>query len=372
MQFKHLGPTKLKLFPIGFGAGFSVEEYKNQREIVNILKLAVSLGINLIDTAENYGNGLSEKLIGRAIRKQRKKLILATKFSPENSSYKGILKSCEGSLKRLNTDYIDIYQFHWSNPNTPFEESIKALEKLKKDGKIKNFGVGNFTKKELDEILKLTDPKNIVSLQTEFNLHEQYIKNSKLLNKCIKNNISIICYSPLDQGRVEFMNKAQINLIDKLTKKYNKSISQIILNWESNNTSLIPIPKTLNSRHLIENSQSPEFKMDSNEYLEIDKTFSPKINYIKTSDIIISQKGERGKSGYQTLKEALENKDFLVPTPKDLADNIGEVSSFKPVRLVPANAKSTKYFLINGRVRYWAWVIKFGNKKPIPCYIRNY
>lgn len=372
MNYKCLGSTKLKVFPIGFGTGFSDTEYSEPKKIVNILKKAIDSGINLIDTAENYGNGLSEELVGKAIKRNRSKILLATKFSPENSSYQQVIKSCNLSLKRLNTDYIDIYQFHWPNPTIPLEESVNALKKLKKDGKIRYIGAGNFSKKEVIKLRKFLGLNDLVSVQTEFNLHEHYIKTSKLLEYCIKNDLNIIAYSPLDQGRVEEMNSKQKQLIEELSKKHNKTGTQIILNWIVNKHPLIPIPKTTSFKHLVENINSVNFQLSDIEYKKIDTIFKPKIHKVPIADISISKNGERGKGGYQSLKEALENKQNLVPSPKDLSLTIRNDASFKPVRLIPLNKGGKKYFLINGRIRYWAWVLAFKKHRPIPSYIREH
>lgn len=372
MNSKKFNLTNIKLFPIGLGTGFSDLEYKNPRKIIKIIEKSLDLGINLVDTAENYGNGKSETLIGKAIRGKRKKVFLATKFSPENDGYKKIIKSCEKSLKRLNTDYIDLYQIHWPNPKIPFEETAKALLKLKADGKIKFIGASNYTQTELIELENFLGKQKISSLQAEFNLYEHYIINSKILDYCAKKNISLIAYSPLDQGRIEYMNLEQRSFVNKLSRKYSKTTSQIILNWIISHGSIIPIPKTTNLIHLEENINAIKFKLTSSEYQQISKVFKPKIHKIKVTEIAISQKGERDRGGYQNIKEAKENKLNLIPGPLDLVKTITTTKYFKPIRLIPVkNQRNKKYLLINGRIRYWAWVIAFGNKKPIPSYIRN-
>src|SRR3990167_3175978 len=160
------------LFLPKIGQGTAYDLYKdkiNKRKISYILDKGIELGLNLIDTAENYNMGETEKIIGDIIRKRREKVIISTKFSPENNTYKKVVQSCNRSLKRLKTDYIDIYQNHWSSPKVPLGETLSALIFLKKSGKIKEFGAGNYSLKLLDRARKVQKKDNFFSLQTEFN-----------------------------------------------------------------------------------------------------------------------------------------------------------------------------------------------------------
>lgn len=363
--------SKQNVFPIGFGTGFSSAEYKKPSKIIEMLSSAIDLGVNFIDTGENYGEGEAEKLIGKILKKKRDQIFLSSKFSPENSSYKDIIKSAESSLKRLETDFIDLYQFHWPNPKISLEESAKALLKLKKDGKIRFIGAGNFSIKELSRLQKFLGSTKLSSLQTEFNIKEHFIFDSGILKYCSKNNLNIISYSPLDQGRTDSFNNLQKKIISRLTKKYNKTLTQIILNWIINSGPIIPIPKTLNLKHLEENIASVNFQLLKEDLSLINKEFKSKTQFVDPNLISVSLKGERGVGGYQTKDEALENRLNLIPGPKQLSENLKKDTLFKPIRLIRLKGvKNKKYSLINGRVRYWAWIIAFGNKKPIPSYIR--
>src|SRR3989344_4540877 len=156
------------LFLPKIGQGTAYDLYKNKinkKKISYTLDKGIELGLNLIDTAENYNMGETEKIIGDIIRKRREKVIISTKFSPENSAYKRVIQSCERSLKRLKTDYIDIYQFHWPNPKVPLEETLNALIFLKKSGKIKEFGAGNFSLQQLSKTRTFLKKEKLFSLQ---------------------------------------------------------------------------------------------------------------------------------------------------------------------------------------------------------------
>ncbi len=372
-MLKNLGDTHINISPIGMGTGFTEDELKNEKEVTNLLLLGFDFGINFIDTSENYCGGLTEKIVGKAIRGRRDRVIVATKFSPEHSLSKQLTNACDGSLKRLNTDYIDLYQFHWPNPKIPLEETALGLKKLLTLGKIRFIGVGNFSKKELVIIQHILGKTKVVSLQTEYNLYERTIEQNGILSYCNKNEVSIIAYSPLDQGRFKILNNKQTNLIKKLAKKYDKTEAQIILRWLVNQKPIIVIPKTTSKKHLKENSQSLNFDLSKENIKEIDDFFPIKLQYIPTREINVSSEGERGRQVYQTLQEAIENKLGYSPDPLELAETLKQGDYIKPVRLIRSSKGSKKYQydLINGRIRYWAWVIAFGNNKPIPAYIRE-
>lgn len=373
MKYKNLGNTNIKLPAIGIGTGFNFEKIKETAEIVKLIEYGIDLGIQLIDTAEIYGDGVSEKLIGKAIKNKRDKVFIATKFSPEHNNTLGISKSLESSLNRLKTDYIDLYQFHWPNPSISIEESIQALEELIKAGKIRYFGLGNFSNHEVKESLKISKPHKPISLQTEYNLFERTIEQNNLYSLCKSSDLSIIAYSPLDQGRINAMNKKQSRLINNLTLKYNKTVAQVILNWLISKEIVFAIPKTTSKNHLKENFESQNFEMDAEDLQLIDEVFYLKLEEIPVEQIRVSTEGEDNRQVYQTIEEALANKLNLTPSPKELAEAIVKADFLKPVRLIKSKNTDAKikYDLIGGRIRYWAWVIAFKDKKPIPAYIRE-
>ena len=358
---------------IGQGTGYDLYKDKiNKRKISYILDKGIELGLNLIDTAENYNMGETEKIIGDIIRKRREKVIISTKFSSENSSHKKLIKACDRSLKRLRIDSIDIYQIHWPNPKVPLEETLNALICLKKSGKIKEFGAGNFSLQQLSKTRTFLKKEKLFSLQTEFNVFERTIEQNGVYNHCQKNGINIIAFSPLDQGRLSATNKKQEKLLKEISKRHNKTVAQIILAWIISKKIITPIPMTLNPKHLLENADAVSVSLNDEELNQIDKTFYNKLEFIPVDSIRVLAQGERNSPAYKTLKEAYENRLGLVPTPRELAKELKESGFLKPVRLIRAKSSSEKfkYDLISGRIRYWAWVIAYGKSKPIPAYIR--
>lgn len=362
-------------FPkIGQGTGYDL--YKsgvNKNDVFSTINKGVELGLNLIDTAENYANGEIEKIIGEVIRKRRERIVVSTKFLPQNSSYKKVIRSCENSLKRLKTYYIDIYQFHWPNPRIPLEHTLEALILLKKSGKIKEFGVGNFSLRQLHEAKLKLDKGKIFSLQCEFNLFERAIEQNGIIDFCTQNKVKIIAFSPLDQGRLDAMNKKQKKLLQEISNKHRKTVAQVILAWILSKKILTPIPMTLNLKHLAENADALSLTLEDNEVAQIDETFYSKLDYIPVELIRVLPTGERHAPAYRTIREAYENKLGLVPSPKELSEEIKKSGFLKPVRLIKTKSfsKKLKYDLIAGRARYWAWVIAYGRSKPIPAYVRD-
>ena len=360
--------TKISPIGLGTGTGFKQIGRKQDQELIYILQKASDLGISLIDTAEIYFDGHAEKLIGKAFKNNREKVFIATKFSPEHSNYKGVLRAAEGSLNRLNTDYIDLYQIHWPNPSVPIEDTLKALEKLKKDGKVRNIGVCNFSLRQLKDIQKKTKLP-IISLQNEYNLLERSIELD-LLPYCEKNNITTIAYAPLNSGNI-LQNKKYSKVLSKLSKKYKRSISQIILNFLTSHPSVVVIPATINITHLEENARSTEFILEKKDIQLIAETSASKLINIDTSKIKVASLDNH--AAYKTVEEALANKLNFFPSPKMLSEDIKKGDFLKPVKVRVLKKKEAifEYELLGGRIRFWAWIIANKGEKPIPAIIED-
>lgn len=362
---KQLG-SEIKLPAVGQGMG----AYSWDDSQVEILRAGIGLGMNFIDTAEGYDNGHSEEVIGNAVEGIRDKVIIGTKFSPAHNSYDGILRAVEGSLRRLKTDYIDLYQIHWPNPSIPLEDTMSAMERLVREGKVRCLGVSNLYLRELQEAQSALADEKIVSLQTEYNLFDRMIEE-EILPFCQHNKIIIIAYSPLDQGRIAD-GDTQRNLLGKIAEKYNKSLAQIALRWLISKPPVITIPKARNMPHLKDNAASADFDLDEKDIREIDIIFKRQAVHISPERIRVSSQGQGSRLVYQTIEEARENRFGHVPSPSDLAKSIVKEETIKPVRLIYTLDKAGKYDydLVEGRIRYWAWVIAYGNV-PIPAYIRE-
>lgn len=201
MKYRTLGNTDIKVSSVSFGCWAIVGGFnwghQEKRDSIDALTAAYNSGVNFFDTAEGYGHGYSEQLIAEALGSKRDKIIIASKASPSHFTREKLCSACERSLRNLRTDWIDIYQLHWPNWELPVEETLSTLEDLKKEGKIRAYGVSNFGPKDLSECFK-TDYK-ICSNQMAYNLLFRAVEY-EVLPLCKQNNVSILCYSPIMQG----------------------------------------------------------------------------------------------------------------------------------------------------------------------------
>ena len=230
MSLKIIGNSNLKICPVGQGTLFGRSSRKIDDETISnkikVLEYGLDLGMNFIDTGEDYEKGLSEKLLNKVIKNKRQKAIIGSKFKPSNNSYKGVLNSIEGTLKRIGTDYIDLYQIQWPNPNIELEETFKAFEKLVEQGKILYYGVGNFDLLRIKEAIRIDKLKKFISIQTEYDLFNRHLEND--LKFLEQNNLSVIAYMSLGK---ETFNTEEKKLLSSLSEKYKKSVRSIVLNW---------------------------------------------------------------------------------------------------------------------------------------------
>jgi len=184
IEYKFLGITGEKIPSIGLGTwglgGYSRSSSANDEKEIELIRYAAEKGLTFIDTAEMYGAGHAEELVGQAVKDIRSKVFMATKVSPEHLRYDDVIKACERSLKRLQTSYIDLYQIHWPNPRIPLRETIKALERLAEEDKIRYIGVSNFSVELLKEAISLTSKHDIVSNQVEYSLLSREIEKDLL------------------------------------------------------------------------------------------------------------------------------------------------------------------------------------------------
>ena len=374
MEYKRLGKTDTLVSAIGQGTmgigGYLSRDSLQDDKHVKALRLGIELGMTFIDTAEAYGNGHSEELVAKAIEGIRDDAFIATKFSPEHNSYEDVLKSVEESLRRLKTDCIDLYQVHWPNPMIPISETMRAMERLLKEGKIRYVGVSNFSLKELREAQVAISEDEVVSVQVEYNLFDRAIENS-ILPYCKSEGMTIIAYSPLNQGEIASGDK-RIEALQKIADKYNRTMAQVALNWLISHPSVIAIPKATNPDHIKQNASSADFELLDEDFEEISKVFAQECAYVPTDRIRVIIGGQGNRQVYQTIEEAIENRLGFVPSPVDLAQDIREGEVLKPVRVVRSADKTGKYDydLIEGRIRYWAWVIAHDGRVPIRALVR--
>lgn len=230
-----------------------------RKKCIEVVRKALELGYNHIDTAEVYEN---EKEIGEVISNfDRKKLFITSKVFPP-LSYNKIIESCENSLLKLKTDYLDLYLIHWPRKKDNLEY-IKAFKKLIEDGKIKTFGVSNFTINHLKDIIKVAEEIKLKISVNQVEFHP-LLYQKDLLKFCMDNNIVVTAYSPLARGKV-YKNK----ILKKIGEKYNKTAGQISLRWLLQKN-LVVIPKASSEEHLKENLDIFNFFIEKEDEIKID------------------------------------------------------------------------------------------------------
>lgn len=204
MNTRPLGKTDIRITPIIMGtwqAGKTMWTGIDDNETIKALRAAVDAGITTIDTATVYGDGHSERIIGKALSEVRSKLVYATKVFANRLAYDQVIASCEQSLKDLGTDWIDLYQIHWpagafSSKKVPVEETMRALTDLKTQGKIRAIGVSNFSRDQIAEAMRFG---RIDSLQPPYSLFWRHVEKDAMAF-CRENDITILAYSPMAQG----------------------------------------------------------------------------------------------------------------------------------------------------------------------------
>ena len=200
MKYRKFGSTDIDISTIvmgcwAIGGGYTWGE-QDERDSIDTIRAAIDAGINMFDTAEFYADGYSEEVLGKGLAGQRDKVLVATKVWPDNLTADKLVQACERSLKRIKTDYIDLYQIHWANWDVPLEETLSAMEKLKQDGKIRFVGVSNFGVRDLTEALGCTE---VVTDQLIYSLLFRAIEY-EILAKCREAEVGVLAYSPLAQG----------------------------------------------------------------------------------------------------------------------------------------------------------------------------
>jgi diketogulonate reductase-like aldo/keto reductase len=222
-----------------------------ERRAVEALRVGLDLGMNHIDTAEMYGNGRAEELVAEAIDGQREQVFLVSKVLPSTASYQGTLNACKQSLKRLKTDFIDLYLLHWPSSQHPVKETMRAMEKLVDEGMIKFIGVSNFDLNQLREAQHVLTKYRIACNQVFYHLAYRGIERD-LLPYCTESGIAIVGYSPFGHGNFPSPQSRGGKVLAETAKKHGRTVRQIALNFLTRHPSLFTIPKAGNPNHIME------------------------------------------------------------------------------------------------------------------------
>jgi len=259
-------PSGDKVPVLGQGT-WNLADYRTRRpQEIRALRLGLDLGMTLIDTAEMYGNGASEELVGEAIDGRRNEVFLVSKVLPSNASAKGTISACERSLRRLKTDRLDLYLLHWRG-HVPFEETIVAFQSLISAGKIRQWGVSNLDISDMPELVGLPGGGAVATNQVLYNLTRRGIEYD-LLPWCAKQSIPVMAYSPIEQGRV-----LGNSTLKKVAARRKATPAQVALAWVLRNPGIIAIPKAGTPEHVQENRAALAVRLDEADLAELDKAF---------------------------------------------------------------------------------------------------
>lgn len=256
---------------IGQGTWNMGENPDEKETEIKALRTGIEAGMRLIDTAEMYGEGSSEELVGEAITGRREDVFLVSKVYPHNAGLEKISKACENSLKRLGTDYLDLYLLHWRG-RVPLSETIEGMEKLKKEGKIARWGVSNFDTEDMKELWNTSGGKNCAVNQVLYHLGSRGI-DYDLISWQKEHGIPVMAYSPLAQGGSLRKQMLTDSAVLELAEKYGVKPLQIALAWTIRSGNVISIPKAGREEHVIENAQAAAIEMTEEDLRKLDESF---------------------------------------------------------------------------------------------------
>lgn len=261
-------PSGERVPALGIGTWHMGDDPSTRAEEIATIRLALDLGATLVDTAEMYGDGRSDKLVGEALAGRRDEAFLVSKVLPQNASRKGTVSACERSLTRLGTDRLDLYLLHWRG-SYPFQETLDALLALQQAGKIRWFGVSNLDMEDIQEWCSLAGGSDVATDQVLYNLTRRGIEWD-LLPWLRKHGIPTMAYSPIEQGRL----LGDAKLVD-FARRYGMTPAQAALAWLLASEDVIVIPKSGRRDRLRENVGALEHRLTSEQLAELDRLFPP-------------------------------------------------------------------------------------------------
>ncbi len=253
---------------LGQGAWHLGEDPAQRDEEIAAIRRGIDLGMTLIDTAEMYGDGKSELLVGEAIQGRRDQVFVVTKVYPHNASRRAMRTACDGSLQRLRIDVIDLYLLHWPGA-VPLDETVEAFEALQKNGKIRHWGVSNFDPQAMRSLVAVPGGKAVQTDQVLYNLGRRGVEWD-LLPLLRRHRIPAMAYSPLEQGRLLATRPLTV-----FAKKHAMTPAQVAIAWLLAQEDVIAIPKTGNRKRLEENAGALAHRLAPHHLRELDALFPP-------------------------------------------------------------------------------------------------
>lgn len=272
---------------IGFGTwtmgGDVVPNPNNDDERdIEAIKYVISKGVSHIDTAANYADGKSEKLVGCAIKDfDREKLFIATKVKPQDLEYRNVIKSCERSLKNLDTTYLDLLYVHKPNPEIEIKKTAKAFNELLKRGVIKNIGLSNVKLETVLEYEKYLD-KPVFAIQNQYNLVARESQEKGIVEFCKNNKKIFVAWRPIKLMSPSIREILGVGdkfpILEEMAEKYNKTEAQIAIKWLTQQEGVCAIFKSTNKKHIDEILETENFELSKEDWKRLDIDFPVKVH----------------------------------------------------------------------------------------------
>jgi diketogulonate reductase-like aldo/keto reductase len=263
-------PTGETIPALGIGTWNMGNTRHRRADEIAALRAAVDLGMTVVDTAEMYGDGAAEELVAEALGARRREVFLVSKVLPQHATTRGTIAACEGSLRRLKTDRLDMYLLHWRG-SVPLTATLEAFSMLVRDGKIRHWGVSNFDVEDMEEIaaLEAHAPSRVATNQVLYNLMRRGIEYG-LLPWCRDHGIPVMAYSPLEQGRL-LRNTA----VRTIARRLGSTPAQIALAWVLRQPGVMAIPKAGSAERVRENRGAFDIDLAPDDLADLDAAFRP-------------------------------------------------------------------------------------------------
>lgn len=259
---------------LGLGTWYLGDDAGRRAREIAALRTGIEKGMTLIDTAEMYGGGRSERLVGEAIKgTERGRLFIVSKVLPNNAGRSGIFRSCEESLQRLGTDYLDLYLLHWRG-SVPLAETVECMEKLERDGLIRGWGVSNFDTDDMDELRRVKGGDGCLVNQVLYHAASRGIEYS-LLPQMRERGVALMAYCPLAQGGSLRRGLFRSRALNDIAARRGATVAQILLAWTIRGGNVIAIPRSSSPEHTAENAGADAIELTAEELAAIDREFAP-------------------------------------------------------------------------------------------------
>ncbi|MBK1868310.1 aldo/keto reductase [Aestuariivirga sp. YIM B02566] len=269
MQKRRFGAAGGEVAVIGQGSWYI--EHAARADAIAALRRGVDLGLTHIDTAEMYGSGEAETIIGEALKGRRDEIVIVSKVLPSNASKAGTKRACEASLKRLGTDRLDCYLLHWRG-QYPLAETFAAFEELKRDGKILSWGVSNFDEDDLAEALSVAGSGKIACNQVLYHLEERAIEHA-VIPWCEKHDVAVVAYSPFGHSGFPDAAGKGGKILAEIAKAHGASPRQVALAFLTRRLALFAIPKAAKLTHVEDNAKAGDLVLSAGDIQRLDDAF---------------------------------------------------------------------------------------------------